>query len=210
MVRAVPRGVRNNNPGNIRRTKNDRWVGMAPVQSDPDFVCFTAPEFGIRAMALVLQAYQDRHGLQTIRQLIERWAPRAENPTKAYAAHVAKAVGVGLDEPIDVRDYAIARPMIEAMIAFENGGYRYPPRAIDEGLRRAGVVRPKPLSPHEVLATDTVKGGGVALAGTGLSSVLAAVLPHLTGLDWRVAVTAIVVVVLSAFVGLLVWRFGRE
>ena len=36
---AIPRGIRNNNPGNIRHS--DQWKGLTPEQPDPDFCTFS-------------------------------------------------------------------------------------------------------------------------------------------------------------------------
>ncbi len=83
---STPRGVRNHNPGNIERDARTRWQGQAARQSDPRFVVFTAPEWGIRAMARVLITYQDRHGCNTVAKIINRWAPPGENATSAYVA----------------------------------------------------------------------------------------------------------------------------
>jgi hypothetical protein len=212
MLTAVkqPRGIRNNNPLNIERTDRDRWVGMADAQTDPRFVVFDAPEHGIRAAALILQRYQDRYGCRTIREIIARWAPPDENPSDAYAAAVARAVGVGLDDPIDVQDYRIARPLIEAMIRQENGCQPYPAHVIDEGLRRAGIVPDRPRSIVEVARTDTAIGSVAATVPTAAAGAVAAVAPQLVGLDWRVAVAAIVAVAVVAVVAVLIWRSRRD
>ena len=48
------RGIRNNNPGNIRVSK-DQWEGM--TGDDGAFVIFDSPESGVRALAKNLQSY---------------------------------------------------------------------------------------------------------------------------------------------------------
>ena len=55
---AIPRGIRNNNPGNIRWS-NDQWKGLIPKDqaSDKAFCVFRSPEYGIRAMARILRKY---------------------------------------------------------------------------------------------------------------------------------------------------------
>lgn len=129
----LPRGIRNHNPGNIRRT-GDQWQGMAPVQTDSAFVQFVSPEYGIRALARVLLNYSNR-GLRTVRQIIGTWAPPNENDTGAYVAQVARALGVGPDDPIDVT--ARLGQLIPAIIKHENGRQPYEPGVIAEGIRRA-------------------------------------------------------------------------
>lgn len=161
--RAVPRGIRNHNPGNLRRTA-DPWQGLAAEQSDPAFFQFNAAKWGIRALARTLIAYQDRHGLRTIAQVIARWAPPNENDTDAYIRAVSAAVGVGAEEGIDIHDHVVLRPLVLAIIRHENGEMPYTDAEIDGGLVLAGVEPPrKPLT-----ATRTIQGGQVAAGATVL------------------------------------------
>lgn len=130
----TPRGVRNRNPGNIRHS-SARWLGMAAKQTDPDFVQFTAPKWGIRALYRVLRTYQVKHGLATIAEIIGRWAPPNENDTGAYARAVAKACGVAPDDVIDVvTDKAMAAKLVMAIIRHENGQQPYSLSEINAGL----------------------------------------------------------------------------
>lgn len=119
-MKTPPRGIRNRNPGNIRRS-GDRWQGLAPVQSDLDFFVFESPLWGIRAMARILRNYQRRYGLRTINQIVARWAPAVENDTAAYAAAVAKAMRIGVGRRLDLSDDATLRDLIAAIIRHENG-----------------------------------------------------------------------------------------
>ena len=131
-----PRGIRNNNPGNIRH--NDDWQGMTEVQTDKDFVQFIAPEWGIRAMYRILMNYRNRYGLKTIPQIIDRWAPPTENETGAYILSVAKKLGVNpqyLDlQALDISQYPA---LIEAIIFHENGQQPYSPETIAKGIALA-------------------------------------------------------------------------
>ena len=157
----LPRGIRNNNPGNLRKS-NDPWQGLAPEQTDPDFLQFSAPKWGIRALARTLIAYQDRMGLRSIKSIIYRWAPPTENNTSAYIQSVAKNLGVQPDEPINVHDYKILQPLTLAIITTENGQQPYTNTEIDAGLVLAGVEPPaKPLS-----QTRTVQGSQVVVGAT--------------------------------------------
>lgn len=116
------RGLRNNNPGNIRKSA-DKWQGLAPVQDDPSFFKFTSASFGVRALGKILQTYRTKYGLQTVRDIIGRWAPPNENNTTSYVASVARALGVTADEPIDV--YARLPDLAAAIIRHENGSNPY-------------------------------------------------------------------------------------
>lgn len=83
-----PRGLRNNNPGNIRTTK-DRWQGLRPQQTDPAFFQFTEMRYGYRALIITLQNYRHKHGCRTIADFIRRWAHRWRTtpmPTSAVYA----------------------------------------------------------------------------------------------------------------------------
>ena len=139
----LPRGIRGNNPGNIDRTTT-RWQGMASDQSgDPRFIVFEAPEWGIRAIVRVLRTYYDKHGLRTVKGIINRWAPPVENDTEAYYVTVAKKLGVDPGEQIDIDDLDTLRTLVKAIIRHENGrgpepdGGWYSDDVIDEGNRRA-------------------------------------------------------------------------
>lgn len=130
---AIPRGIRNNNPGNIRH--GDKWKGLAPIQGDPDFCTFISPEYGIRAMAVLLLNYQRKQGLQTVRQIISRWAPPTENNTEAYIRHVAERLGVGPDEPIVIAD--VLPTLVACIIRHENGQHPYDATTIGRGIDMA-------------------------------------------------------------------------
>ncbi len=138
-----PRGIRNRNPGNVKR--GDRWLGLAPPddQTDPVFWRFASPDYGIRVIAYLLLGYQSRKGKRTVRQLISEnggWAPTGsadKNPAE-YADFVARKAGVGVDQPIDLASSpAILRAIVVAIISFENGGYSYPAGVVDAGIAMA-------------------------------------------------------------------------
>ncbi|MBK9497447.1 MAG: structural protein [Xanthomonadales bacterium] len=116
------RGIRNNNPGNIEKS-NVRWQGMAATQTDPRFLQFVSMEYGIRAIGKILRTYQNTHGLRTVAQIIERWAPASENGsiTAAYIDNVSALVGVDRDEEIDVENPEILFGLIRGIINQENG-----------------------------------------------------------------------------------------
>ena len=140
------RGVRNNNPGNIRRSPLNKWRGRVPPEQnpDPDFERFVSPEYGIRALAIVLINYQGRYGCDTIEAIIERWAPRVENNTAAYVRAVSRAMRVPPTARLDLRDYETLRNLVEAIIAHENAGYRYPQHVVAAGLQMALLSGPRP------------------------------------------------------------------
>jgi hypothetical protein len=155
------RGIRNNNPGNIRRS-NDPWQGLAQQQTDKDFLVFQNPVYGIRALARTLIAYQDKHGLRSIRQIISRWAPATENNTEAYVQAVAKNTGFNPDQKLDMHSFADLKPVVVAIIQHENGQQPYTDAQLTKALVLAGVEPEKP----SLQASRTVKGGQAATAAT--------------------------------------------
>lgn len=119
------RGERNNNPGNIERG-TIRWQGMADDQSgDKRFIVFKTPEDGIRALGKLLFNYQHIHGLTTVRQIVNRWAPPVENDTYSYVNAVASEVEVGPDDKIDLSDSTTLSKLVTAIIRHENGRVIY-------------------------------------------------------------------------------------
>lgn len=115
-----PRGLRNNNPGNIRITK-DKWQGLRPVQEDKEFFQFTGMKWGYRALIRTLQNYRRRHGCQTIADFINRWAPPSENNTGGYISRVCKEMQVPNSFVPDVDDKATMCSFAAAISQVENG-----------------------------------------------------------------------------------------
>lgn len=204
----LPRGIRNNNPGNLRRTR-DPWQGLATPQTDKAFFVFKDATYGIRALARTLINYQDEHNLRSIRQIICRWAPASENDTTAYINSVAKQTRFDADQPLDLHKYAHLAPLAKAIILHENGQQPYSDTQITKALVLAGV---EPDAPS-LQKTRTVKGGQAATAATaGLGVVeavqqtldpardtLSGLAPYLDAAKW------LLLVITLASIGLMVW-----
>ncbi len=116
------RGIRNNNPGNIRRS-TEKWQGLALVQNDPAFFQFTHAKYGVRAIGKILTTYRTRYSLTNVRDLIARWAPPVENNTQSYVDQVARTLGVKADATIDVQKRL--PDLAAAIIRHENGSNPY-------------------------------------------------------------------------------------
>ena len=119
----TPRGIRNNNPLNIRKSK-DKWKGLRAQQQDAAFCQFENMEWGWRAAFwLLTRTYYHTYRLFTIRTIIQKWAPPHENNTASYIANVSKLTGIGADEPIGIPSDQPARWMMlgAAMAIQENG-----------------------------------------------------------------------------------------
>ena len=185
---STPRGIRNNNPGNL--DQGSPWQGLVNNPAEPRFCTFKDPVWGIRALTVTLITYHDKRrakdgsSIDTIREVIERWAPPHENNTAAYINEVSKAVGVAPDMIIDLHDYNTMRPLVEAIIRHENGrgplktlNSWYSAEVIDEGMRRAGVV--KPVTAVKAVPVTKETAGATVTAGIGIAQ-LADVMPQIS------------------------------
>jgi hypothetical protein len=115
----LPRGIRNNNAGNIRLNPNNRWKGK--IQStDPAFEQFATYAYGIRA-AMVLVGSYVRKGVNTVGSIISRWAPSSENNTRAYISYVTRKTGFSENKVINPNDPNHMYPLLDAIIKQENG-----------------------------------------------------------------------------------------
>jgi hypothetical protein len=120
----APRGVRNNNPGNINMTSS-LWNGEIPHEENSDgrFKQFYEYPYGVRAIMLNLRSYVNDKGKNTVRKIIETWAPSAENgasSTEAYVQAVAKAASVKPDTVITF-DKKYINGIVKGIGQHENG-----------------------------------------------------------------------------------------
>lgn len=119
---AIPRGLRNNNPLNIEKTKGGNpWQGEIVPSKDSRFAQFTSMAYGYRAAFKLLNNYQRNYDLDTIRKMISRWAPSNENHTEAYVKAVSDRSGVPADGRITTTNHDVMVPMVAAMSFVENG-----------------------------------------------------------------------------------------
>ncbi len=166
------RGIRNNNPGNIRI--GAPWQGLmargdmtAIQRSEREFCVFETPVYGIRAIARVLITYQDKRqardgsSIDTVQEIIDRWAPPSENNTDAYVRSVRVGIGADPDQTafIDVHRYEHLEPLVKAIIRHENGSQPYTQAQIDAGLRLAGVTKPATAAIGQGRTMTGVKAG---------------------------------------------------
>lgn len=117
-----PRGMRNNNPGNIK-IGSSQWVGKIPVSQNTDgtFEQFYGYLYGLRAMIKLLRdTYMRRWNLRTIREILTVYAPEIENPTSSYINMVSRSTGIAPDDRL-ADDYATLQKLVIAMAEVENG-----------------------------------------------------------------------------------------
>lgn len=148
MAAALPRGVRNYNPGNIDYNPRNAWIGQLGLEqgvASPRFARFDSPENGIRALGKLLINYRGKDGMpgvggpgiDTVRETVSRWAPGNENNTEAYIAAVTAKLGVKANDVINIKDVRTLRVVVGAIIAHECVNYRYPDAVFNEGILRA-------------------------------------------------------------------------
>ena len=116
---STPRGIRNNNPLNIRVGNN--WQGERKPNTDGAFEQFQTMQYGYRAAFKLLKTYMGKYRCHTIRQIIHKWAPPRENDTNAYVRRVA---GISKLNPDVIIAFWHKQTMIDlayAMTIVENG-----------------------------------------------------------------------------------------
>jgi hypothetical protein len=129
------RGIRNNNPGNLEYSKNNPWVGQ--TGDDGRFAKFETPEHGIRALGRNLLSYQ-RQGIDTVNDIITRWAPPEDNnDTAAYIKSVCAKLGVSSDQQINAADPDTLKALCAAIITHENGNQPYSDQQLSSGINAA-------------------------------------------------------------------------
>lgn len=130
----LPRGMRNNNPGNIRIGASE-WQGKISIDKNTDgaFEQFVAYPWGVRAMIKLLKdTYMGKWGLVTIRDIINKYAPSSENDSVAYINTVSNKTGLSPDQTLSP-DKTTIKKLVQAMAKVENGR-----DAIDSGMFELG------------------------------------------------------------------------
>lgn len=126
----IARGERNNNPGNIRH--GSKWQGLSIEQTDKDFCQFISPEYGIRAIYKLLQTYQKKYGLNTIKTIINRYAPPNENNTAGYINRASKEIGIEADNSINTQLKNVTIPLAVAIVNIELGYQPYSEKVFED------------------------------------------------------------------------------
>ena len=120
MGKMIPRGLRNHNPLNIRKSAT-KWQGMAERQDDVAFVSFVSNAWGYRAAFRVLRTYMVNYGLRSIEDIVSRWAPPKENHTRAYIDTVSRLSGIGSLVNLYITNKEDMVKVVMAMAQVENG-----------------------------------------------------------------------------------------
>lgn len=121
--KSLPRGLRNNNPLNIRLNPANRWQGKIYENTDGAFEQFTSIHYGIRAAFKIVHNWL-RLGvmpLATPAAIVSRWAPPSENNTRAYIERVGSLARLNMQTRIRWADRDRIVRMVHAMAIVENG-----------------------------------------------------------------------------------------
>ena len=126
----IPRGIRNNNPLNIRI--GNVWLGEVREPTDPDFEQFISMYYGVRAGFVLMRRYIKHYKRTTIPAIISAWAPASENNTQRYIDNVSLLSGIPIDAQLDFNDEERMVALVDAMIVQECG------RHVDRDILRKG------------------------------------------------------------------------
>lgn len=119
----LPRGIRNNNPGNLRYSPLNNWQGKIPISQNTDgsFEQFIEWRYGIRALLVLLKGYILKYG--TIEAMIKHYAPNSENNTELYIQRVASDTGIPRNQVVTSTRETLMKLAI-SISQYENGkGY---------------------------------------------------------------------------------------
>lgn len=115
----LPRGIRNNNPLNIRI--GNTWLGEVPNPTDSEFEQFVSPVYGLRAAFCILRRYIKRYGQNTVRKIVHSWAPSSENNCDAYIKIVCQQSKLDPDETLLYEDAERMWRLVQGMALAEVG-----------------------------------------------------------------------------------------
>lgn len=131
----IPRGIRNNNPGNIRFNPHNKWHGQSGEDAE-GFCVFKDAYSGLRAMRVLLINYHNQNDCIRVFHYVHRYAPSTENNITAYLNTICEVTGW-------VPDYVVRIPedlprLMKAIIVQENGSCPYS----DKDLKMTSVYYP--------------------------------------------------------------------
>jgi hypothetical protein len=177
----TPRGIRNNNPGNLRYLKDWGWPGVVGVDS-AKFAIFSTPEDGLAEFIRQLRRDQKR-GLLSFAQLLPKYAPADDNnDVPAYILRVSEMTGIPADRPLNLNE---PNELMRVMKAFTRHEQGKPPAGwdddwYDDAVYRRAIEKAKPLSRSKTIggavgaATATVAGAVVEVATNNADTIAGA------------------------------------
>jgi hypothetical protein len=150
----APRGIRNNNPGNIIASPFATRMGATGVD-DKGFAIFPDASAGERAAVSLLGVY-GQQGRNTIEQIVNKWSPpnapgNTPQATQAYVNFVSQQLGVAPNAPLNMQDPQVLQRIAAAQFKFENGigplGQGAAPQAMAPGAPAQQAAAPTQAAP---------------------------------------------------------------
>lgn len=132
MAKPIPRGIRNNNPLNIRI--GNVWLGEVAEPTESDFEQFISMVYGVRAGFVLIRRYIRHYHRTTIPQVIAAWAPSNENNTQRYIDTVCSMSKISAEDTLDYFNEEQMVRLVDAMI-FVECGQHIPEKTIRDGYR---------------------------------------------------------------------------
>lgn len=119
----MSRGLKNNNPGNIRNSVTTHWQGEVnpTCKRDASFEEFESIAYGYRALIKLLQNYICLNNCHTLKEIIYRYAPPSENNTAGYIQRVCREMHVAENFMPDPSDKYAMCALAAAISLVENG-----------------------------------------------------------------------------------------
>lgn len=132
---SAPRGIRNNNPGNLN------YVGQNGAalenHATPRFARFNSAFEGFSALGKQIKAYYNGTSkaagyqkLQSVEAIISRFAPASENNTQGYIDKLSKMLGVGRGDSLNIHDPQVLATLMNGITQIENGKNPYAPEMV--------------------------------------------------------------------------------
>lgn len=119
MNNQLPRGLRNNNPLNIKYSPSNNWRGKVLNNTDGEFEQFDNIVNGFRAALYLIRRYINSYGLCSVRTIINRWCP--DDTQSSYVNFVCARTGLAPSDLVYFEDKDLMIDLVIAMACFENG-----------------------------------------------------------------------------------------
>jgi len=118
-LKGAPRGIRYNNPGNIKWSAANNWLGQ--IGKNGAFSTFDTPQNGLRAATIILRKYINSYGLNTLAKIAPRWSPDLIGTSGQYAANASKFGGLAVNAVINPNNAAQMVMLLKGIVGAENG-----------------------------------------------------------------------------------------
>lgn len=156
-LKSIPRGMRNNNPLNVRYVKSNNWAGKVEGENkrDSQFEEFVTLDYGLRAAIVLLYNYIVKNKRDCIRAIIMNWAPMTENNTINYINTVCNMTGLEMTDTVHFHAPYVMINIVQAM-AFVECGVMLSPITIYKAYLRVIMEKKVQIKWQPTEAWDTV------------------------------------------------------